>query len=107
MTRSRLPHRRAHESVSFDHGGFAYVAGIGRFTDGRLAEIFLNSAKSGTAVDAWARDAAVLASLALQHDVPAETIQRAVTRDEAGNAAGPVGHLLDLLAEEKTSGGVA
>jgi hypothetical protein len=107
MTRTQLPSRRAHESVSFDHGGFIYIAGIGHFPDGRLAEIFLNAAKSGTVVEAWARDAAVLASLALQHDVPAETIRRAVTRDEAGKAAGPVGHLLDLLAGEKTSGGVA
>ncbi len=107
MTRTHLPPRRAHESLSFDHGGFAYIAGIGSFDDGRLAEIFLNAAKSGTVVEAWARDAAVLASLALQHDVPAETIRRAVTRDEAGRAAGPVGHLLDLLADDRTIGGAA
>jgi len=96
--RERLPGRRSHAAISFVHGGFAYTAGVGRFADGRLAEIFLStSAKGGTVLEAWSRDAAIITSLALQHGVDADTIRRALTRDESGRAAGPVGALLDLL----------
>ena len=99
--RERLPARRAHEALSFVHGGFAYTAGVGRFGDGRIGEVFLSaSVKSGTIIESWARDAAVLASIALQHGADPETIRKALTRDERGKAAGPVGELLDLLASE-------
>jgi hypothetical protein len=33
--------------------------GVGRFPDGRLAEIFINAAKSGTEVETAAKDAAI------------------------------------------------
>jgi ribonucleoside-diphosphate reductase alpha chain len=96
--RTRLPNRRPHEIVEFDHGGFRFVAGLGRFPDGRLAEIFLNaSVKTGTEVDTQARDAAVVASIALQHGASPETIRRALMRDRDGAASGALGKLLDLL----------
>jgi hypothetical protein len=44
MTRARLPIRRGHEPVSFEHGG---IAGIGRFPNGRLAGMFLNKRATG------------------------------------------------------------
>ena len=44
----------------------------------RLAEIFLNTEKNGTALDVAARDAAISASLLLQHGCPAETLRRAL-----------------------------
>jgi len=98
MTRERLPDRRAHELIDLEHGGFRYVAGIGRFPDGRLAEVFINTpGKAGTGVEAIARDAAIVASLALQHGVAVETIRHAITRSSNGAAAGVVGALLDLL----------
>jgi hypothetical protein len=56
-TRRRLPNRRGHELLSFEHGGIYYTAGFGRFENGDLAEIFLTTAKHGTAVDVNARDA--------------------------------------------------
>jgi hypothetical protein len=68
--RERLPNRRAHEMLDFEHGGFRYIGGIGRFEDGRLAEVFLNVAKSGTAIENHARDAAITASIALQYGTP-------------------------------------
>jgi hypothetical protein len=45
----------------------------GTNSDGRLAEIFPNAAKGRTAINAAARDSAVVASIALQHgvDLPA------------------------------------
>jgi hypothetical protein len=42
---------------------------------------------------------AVVASLALQHGVPPETIRRALTRHGGGAGSGALGTLLDLLAE--------
>ena len=51
VQRERLLNRRLHEVVQFEHGGFPYVAGIGRFDDGRLAEVFLNADKVGTAIE--------------------------------------------------------
>jgi hypothetical protein len=97
-SRRRLPNRRGHELLDFEHGGIRYTAGIGRFEDGELAEIFLNTAKHGTAVDTNARDAAVAASLLLQHGCAVETLQRALTRNGDGSASGPLARALDLLA---------
>jgi hypothetical protein len=39
MTRERLPNRRGHELLDFEHVGIRYTAGVSRFSDGRLAEI--------------------------------------------------------------------
>ena len=98
--RRRLPHRRRHELLTFTLDGFRYTAGIGRFDDGSVGEIFLDAlAKSGTAVEAAARDAAVTVSVALQ-GTPAEVIRKAVSRDQLGDATGPLGALLDILAGE-------
>lgn len=97
-SRRRLPNRRELELLDFDHGGFHYVAGLGRFEDGHLAEIFLNVAKSGTPIETQARDAAITASIGLQHGVAVETFRHALTRNGDGTASGPLGALLDLLA---------
>ena len=98
-TRRRLPNRRAHLVLDFEHGGFSYTAGVGFFDDdGRQpAEIFLTTAKRGTVLDTNARDAAIAASLLLQHGCPVETLRRALTRNGDGSASGPLAHVLDLL----------
>jgi hypothetical protein len=101
--REPLPNRREHVLVNFTTpDGFRYTAGLGYFDDGRLAEIFLNAEKVGTAIETTARDSAVVASLALQHGVSPEAIRHALTRSANGAPAGPLGTLLDLLAEQKT-----
>jgi ribonucleoside-diphosphate reductase alpha chain len=99
--RQHLPNRRQHELFDFEHAGIRYTAGIGRFEDGALGEIFLNAAKHGTAVDANARDAAVAASLLLQYGCPVDTLRSALTRNGDGSASGPLAHALDLLAERQ------
>jgi ribonucleoside-diphosphate reductase alpha chain len=99
VTRQRLPNRRGHELLTFEHDGVGYTAGIGRFGDGGLAEIFLNTTKRGTALDANARDAAVAASLLLQHGCPVDTLRHALTRNSVGSGSGPLAHALDLIAE--------
>jgi hypothetical protein len=84
--------------LDFEHAGIRYTAGVGRFKDGKPAEIFLNTAKHGTAVDTNARDAAVAASLLLQHGCSIETLSRALTRNSDGSASGPLARALDLWA---------
>lgn len=101
--RERLPNRRQHELISFQHAGINYVAGIGRFPDGRLAEVFLNGAKCGTDADTSAKDAAIVASLALQSGTQLNTIRRALTRNRNGSATGPLGVALDILASDEAS----
>ena len=106
--RSRLPNRRKHSVVTFTtDDGFSFTAGLGYFEDGRLAEIFLNAGKVGTAIETNARDSAVVASLALQHGVSPEVIRRALSRNENGEASGPLGTLLDLLVSGGEEDGAA
>jgi hypothetical protein len=99
MTRQRLPNRRGHELLTFEHEGIRYTAGVGRFADGGLAEIFLATAKHGSALDVIARDAAVAASLLLQHGCSVETLRQALTRNSDGSGSGPLACALDLIAE--------
>lgn len=92
MARQRLPNRRAHELLVFEHKGHRYHGGIGRFATGAVAELFVNSSKVGSAVEGTAQEAALAVSLALQHGCPLETITHAMTRN--GVALGPVGSFL-------------
>jgi hypothetical protein len=99
MTRQRVPNRRGHELLTFEHDGVRYTAGVGRFAYGGLAEIFLNTAKRGTALDVNVRDAAVAASLLLQHGCPIDTLRQALTLNGDGSGSGPLARALDLLLE--------
>jgi hypothetical protein len=99
MTRRALPSRRPAESFGFECYGMRYVATISRFDDGSLAEIFLSNHKAGSHADTAARDSAVVASLALQHGVPLDTLRHALLRDGSGRASGPLGVALDIVAE--------
>jgi ribonucleoside-diphosphate reductase alpha chain len=101
--RERLSNRRPCESISFTHGGMKYTASIARYSDGRLAEIFISGGKSGSDADAAAKDTAVICSIALQHSVPVQTIRHALLRDARGNPASVLGAALDLLLAEQKS----
>ena len=100
MTRETLPCRRPSETVKFQHGGLRHYGTVSHYDDGRVAEIFLDTGKIGSAYQAMARDLAVAASLALQHGCPPETLLHALTRDDKGHAAGPLGKLLDMIFGE-------
>jgi hypothetical protein len=100
--RQRLPNRRASESFTFECNGLRYTASISHYADGRLAEIFLSNCKAGSHSDAAAKDSAVVCSLALQHNVPVETIRKALLRDARGNASSPLGMALDLIAARES-----
>jgi hypothetical protein len=95
--RQRLPNRRDSETFSFSWLVMSFTASISRYSDGKLAEIFLASPKVGTHADIAGRDGAVVASRALQHGVLVETLRRALLRDSQGIASGPLGVALDIV----------
>src|SRR5512144_791112 len=97
--RNRLPSRRLAETFEFEVCGLHYTATIGRFADGRLAEVFLQNHKPGSQSDANARDAAVAASLALQFGCPLEVLQRALLRDSHNRPSTPLSAALDVVAK--------
>ena len=100
--RRRLENRRASTTFAFECGPHSYVATISYFpgTD-RLAEIFLGNGRAGSDVDAAAKDSAVVASIALQHDVPVEVIRKALLRDSEGRASSPLGVALDAITAQE------
>jgi ribonucleoside-diphosphate reductase alpha chain len=98
--RKPLPPRRLAETFDIEVGGLKYTATVGRFSDGRIGELFLSSQKCNSAADTNARDAAIVFSLAVQHGANPEAIRRAMSRDAAGRPFGPLGAALDRIAEE-------
>lgn len=98
MTQRRtLPPKRSHAVFNFEHDGLRYTCGVGFFDDGSIGELFLSTDKPGSQAETVARDAAVVASIALQFGTPISVLRHAVTRDDAGAAAGPLGRALDLI----------
>jgi hypothetical protein len=97
-SRTRLPNRRASESFTLECAGLSYIATVSRFDDGRIAEIFLSNHKSNSGADTNARDTAIVCRIALQFGADVETIGKARCRDARGNASGPLGVALDMLA---------
>lgn len=102
MTRRRLPDRRGCLTFDFESQGLRFTAGVSRFADGTLGEIFLTNHKAGSMANINAQDAAAVCSLALQYGVPIETIRRALMRDAQGRASGPLGAALDVLTGNRT-----
>jgi hypothetical protein len=96
--RNRLPSRRAAQTITFERDGSSYRMTVGFFPDGRPGEIFLNADRSDSLLDVLASDAAILASLALQHGCSLETITHALKRDARGEASSPIGAALDRIA---------
>jgi hypothetical protein len=94
VARQRLENRRLLEVA-----GLRYVATIGRFADGRVAEIFLSNHRVNSAADTNARDSAIVCSIALQFGADLEGIRKALCRDCHGRASGPLGAALDAIAE--------
>jgi hypothetical protein len=95
--RTRLENRRASTTFELECGGLRYTCTVGRYRDGSIGELFLNNHKSNSASDANARDSAIVASLAIQHGVPIETIRRALLRDAQGKPSTPLGTALDII----------
>lgn len=98
--RCQLPNRRVARTVEFALDGVLYIASLGFFPSGGLAEVFLRAGKPGSAVETAAHDAAIILSLALQHGTPVNAIRHALLRLPDGSAAGPLGRVLDIVESE-------
>ena len=98
-SRERLPNRRRSEILDLEHAGTRFTLGFSRFRDGRVAELFISSSRPGSAIEAVARDSAIIASLALQHGCDLATIRGALTRDHDGGPATLLGAAADALCD--------
>ena len=87
--REKLPNRRGSAAFCFEHAGARYTATISRFSDGRLAEIFIDHARPNSQLAELANDAAVLVNLLLQHGVTAAKIRHSIS--------GPIATALDKI----------
>jgi hypothetical protein len=103
LARNRLPQRHEAETFDLQADGQRYCATVGRFDDGLLAEIFISNSKAGSHADCSARDASVVASIALQYGVPLDVIRKALMRDARGAACGPLAVALDMVAEMESA----
>ena len=104
MTRQCLPNRRLAETFELEVAGLRYTCTVGRFDDGRLAEVFLSNQKNNSAADTSARDLAIVFSIAVQCGVNPEVIRRALSRNSQGHASSPPGTALDLIAVAEVAG---
>jgi ribonucleoside-diphosphate reductase alpha chain len=94
VNRERLPDRRNAEVFDFIHRNRRWTATIGRFPDGRVAELFLDAAKVDP-LSELAQDVAIVASIALQSGCPLETLRHALS----GRGEGPLSAALALVQE--------
>lgn len=65
--RETLPPRRHSQTVKFKHRGTSWFCTVGFYPDGRVGEVFVSTAKSGTDVQISMRESAIAASIALQY----------------------------------------
>ena len=108
-SRAVLRNRRSHEAFDFVFSrgphdmGTSYTVGLGRYDDGRPAEVFLDCHKLSSAMTDDARDVAVSLSIQLQHGVPLGVLAAAVARHEDGRPCGLTGRLIEALMEHETA----
>ena len=98
MTRQRLPDRRASIVFAFECNGLRYTATASWFDTGELGEVFVGNHRADSHADACAKDAAILASLALQYGAPLDVLRKSLLRDSQGRPSTPIGSALDIIA---------
>ena len=98
MTRERLPHRRAAETVELEHNGSRFTVTIGFYPDGRPGEVFTHGIRSGSNLDALLADACVVVSCLMQHGVEPREIAGSMGRLGNAEPASIIGAVIDLAA---------
>lgn len=98
MTRTRLPDRRAAETVSLEHGGTRFMVTIGFYPDGRPGEVFTHGIRTGSSLDALLADACVVVSCLIQHGVAPQDLVASMGRLGSTEAASIIGAVVDLVA---------
>ena len=86
------------------HGGQAFTVCVGYDGAGRPLEVFADGHKTGSAMAAFIDDACIVISIALQHGIPAEVLQRSLSTVpvwengvKGEGPASPVGAILAAL----------
>jgi hypothetical protein len=75
--RERLPQRRECEGFDVEALRLRFHATVGRYDDGRVAEVFITNHKAGSMAGILTSDSAVLCSIALQRcNVPPRFLDR-------------------------------
>jgi len=102
MSRERLPDRR--QSKTFKIPRFAglrasYHITAGNYPDDRIGEVFISTNRGGSAMEALARDVAILMSLCLQFGCSISTIRDALTRESNGEPSTIAGAAADAIAK--------
>lgn len=100
--RRRMPDWRPAISFVFEHDSHVYTATLGFYDAAltHLGEVFLRMNKLDSALDNHANDAAILASLLLQHGVSPLDIRHSLKRHPNGQPAGPMGALFDVIVRD-------
>lgn len=106
--RQRLDNRRPIERLAFEHDGKAGTVAVGfRAAVGNggveieatPSELFLEFGRAGSDVEAAARDAGLILSIAMQHGVDLKAFQVSITRQDDGRAASVIGAAIDKIVE--------
>lgn len=95
--REMLPGRRPAVNARIEVGDFHMTMGVGFYADGRPAEVFVSDVKAGSHMDAVARDAAILLSIAMQYGLPLAEISKSLTQDGQGKPSSVIGELVRQL----------
>jgi ribonucleoside-diphosphate reductase alpha chain len=95
-----LVNRRGSVTFTLQVGSLNFTSTAYPLDDGSLGELFLENHKADSTIGIMAIDAAISASLALQFGCPLEAVRRTLCRDAPGNATGPLGGALDMLAAD-------
>ncbi|ANK79412.1 MAG: hypothetical protein TEF_00365 [Rhizobiales bacterium NRL2] len=83
--RKRLPERRPSVSETIERNGLSADVSCGFDpATGELREIFIFAGKEGSETRHALEDAAVMASVALQHGIPLEALRRSLARVATG-----------------------
>jgi hypothetical protein len=100
--RRLLPKRRGNESFELSHGKFTFHVTVGYYSeDDGVGEVFIDAAKAGTELEAYARDLAITFSIARQYGAPLDVLAHALTRENDGSPSTILGAVADRLMREK------
>lgn len=71
----------------------------GYYEDDSLGEVFINTARTGEALEVLLKDCAAITSIAIQHGVTLENLYSACKREPDGSPGSFIGAVLRSLVE--------
>jgi hypothetical protein len=108
MMRQRLPHRRPSLTLTIEDDGQRYHLTVGFDpVTAEPSEMFLHGPRTGTQMASLVHDGSILASLAMQHGIPASALVKSLSQCTGPNhhnmPASPIGAALALVASMEGS----